>query len=105
MRPKPPMGDEHIISIVQGWETIRFELLNTRISDLPLRIEGSALEPFTRRLHRELAAKHIGFMPEFYCTDSRGCPDRVPIIGIPFYLAESQAPTPRRRADGRHRGR
>jgi hypothetical protein len=82
------MGDEHIISIVQGWETIRFELLNTRISDLPLRIEGSALEPFTRRLHRELAAKGIGFMPEFYLTDGWGCPDRVPIIGIPFYLAD-----------------
>jgi hypothetical protein len=82
------MGDEHIISIVQGWETIRFELLNTRISDLPLRIEGSALEPFTHRLHRELAAKRISFMPEFYLTDGWGCPDRVPIIGIPFYLAD-----------------
>ena len=82
------MGDEHIISIVQGWETIRFELLNTRISDLPLHIEGSALESFTHRLHRELATKHISFMPEFYLTDGWGCPDRVPIIGIPFYLAD-----------------
>jgi hypothetical protein len=82
------MADDHIISVVQGWETVRFELLNTRISDLSLRIEGSPLEPFTRRLQRELAAKGISLVPEFYLTDSWGCPDRVPIIGIPFYLAD-----------------
>jgi len=86
--PAPRMGDEHIISIVQGGDTVRFELLNTRISDLSLQIEGSFLEPFTRRLHRELDAKRIDFKPDFYLTDGWGCPDRVPIIGIPFYLAD-----------------
>jgi hypothetical protein len=84
------MGDEHIISIVQGWDTIRFELLNTRISDLALRIEGSPLEAYTRRLHRELGARGIGFTPGFYLTDGWGCPDRVPVIGIPFYLADAK---------------
>ncbi|MGD0726815.1 MAG: hypothetical protein ABSB63_14790 [Spirochaetia bacterium] len=82
------MGDEHIISIVQGWDTVRFELLNTRISDLSLQIEGSFLEPFTRRLHKELDAKRIDFKPDFYLTDGWGCPDRVPVVGIPFYLAD-----------------
>jgi hypothetical protein len=86
----PQMADEHIISVVQGWETIRFELLNTRISDLSLHIENSPLEPFTRRLLRELAAKGLSLAPEFYLTDTWGCPDRVPIIGIPFYLADSK---------------
>jgi hypothetical protein len=84
------MSDEHIISVVHGWDTVRFELLNTRISDLALRIEGSALEPLTLRLHRELEAKGILFSPEFYLTDGWGCPDRVPIIGIPFYLADQK---------------
>ncbi len=84
------MSDEHIISVVHGWDTVRFELLNTRICDLPLRIEGSALEPLTLRLHRELEARGIQFKPEFYLTDGWGCPDRVPIIGIPFYLADQK---------------
>jgi hypothetical protein len=83
------MSHEHINSVVHGWETVRFELLNTRISELPLRIEGSLLEPLTLRLHREMDAKGILFKPEFYLTDGWGCPDRVPVIGIPFYLIDA----------------
>jgi len=82
------MSDNHIHTLVRGWETVRFELLNMRISDLSLRIEGSPLEPFTRRLHRELEAKQVPFKPGFYLTDAWGCPDRVPIIGVPFYLVD-----------------
>lgn len=63
------MSDEHIISVVHGRDTVRFELPNTRICDLPHRIEGSALEPLTLRLHRELEARGIQFKPEFYLTD------------------------------------
>ncbi len=63
-------------------------MLNTRISDLKLRIEDSPLEPLTRRLHNELEAKGVRFNPGFYLTDVWGCPDQVPIIGIPFYLAD-----------------
>lgn len=84
------MAEGDITSIIHGWETIRFELLNTKVSDLSLRIEGSPLEPFTFRLLRELAAKKIGFQPEFYLTDGWGCPNRVPVIGIPFYLADAK---------------
>jgi hypothetical protein len=82
------MSSIGIQSIIQGWETVRFELLNTPISSLGLRIEGSPLELFTQRLLRELAAKRIAFQPSFYLTDSWGCPDRVPVVGIPFYLAD-----------------
>jgi len=82
------MAAKRILSIIQSWETVRYELLNTKISDLRLQIEGSPLEPFTRRLHRELDAKRISFKPDFYLTDSWGCPDKVPVIGIPFYLAD-----------------
>jgi hypothetical protein len=78
------------LTLVNSWETIRYELLNSRISDMELRIEGSLLEPFTRRLHRELAAKGLVFQPQFYLTDGWGCPDEVPIIGIPFYLADKR---------------
>jgi len=82
------MPKNQIHSLMQGWDTIRFELLNTRICDLALRIDGPPLEPLTRRLLRELEAKRIGFKPGFYLTDAWGCPDRVPVIGVPFYLAD-----------------
>ena len=48
------------------------------------------MEPFTERLHREFAAKGLVFRPSFYLTDSWGCPDREPVIGIPFYLADKR---------------
>src|SRR5947209_5602111 len=76
------------LTLVNSWETIRYELLNTRICDVGLRVEGSPLEAFTERLYRELSAKGLGFQPEFYLTDAWGCPDQVPVIGIPFYLAD-----------------
>jgi len=82
------MATEGIQSIIQSWETVRFELMNTPISGLHVAVEGTLLEPHTRRLLREMAAKKIVFQPGFYLTDGWGCPDRVPIIGIPFYLAD-----------------
>jgi hypothetical protein len=82
------MSSEGLQSIIQSWETVRFELLSTPISLLGLKIDGSPLEPFTRRLRREMAQKRIAFQPSFYLTDGWGCPDRVPVIGIPFYLAD-----------------
>ena len=78
------------LTLVNSWETVRYELLNSRICDLGLQIEESPVEPFVRRLHRELAAKGLKFRPEFYLTDGWGCPDEVPVIGIPFYLADKR---------------
>jgi hypothetical protein len=82
------MASVGIQSIIQGWETVRFELMNTPVSGLNLAIAGSPLEPLTTRLLREMAAKRIVFQPSFYLTDGWGCPDRVPVIGIPFYLSD-----------------
>lgn len=75
-------------ALINSWETTRYELLNTRVCDLGLKIEGSPLAPFIKRLYDELAAKGIRFRPSFYLTDSWGCPNEVPVIGIPFYLAD-----------------
>ena len=82
------MSERHIRSLVHGWETVRLELLNTKISALDLCLEGSPVEPYTRRILKELEARGIRFRPEFYLTDIWGCPNRVPVIGIPFYLAD-----------------
>jgi hypothetical protein len=63
-------------------------LLETRICDLGLAIEGSALEKLVQQLYRELERKKIlKFRPPVYLTDEWGCPSGEPIIGIPFYLA------------------
>ena len=65
------------------------ELLKRPIRDLKLRIEGSPLEKFVKQLHEELSAKGLlRFRPACYLSDEWACPDREPIIGIPFYLAD-----------------
>ena len=63
-------------------------LLDTRICDLGLKIEGSQVEKFVQQFYRELEQKRIlKFQPGVYLTDEWGCPSGEPIIGIPFYLA------------------
>jgi hypothetical protein len=65
------------------------ELLPRRIRDLGLRLEGSMLEKYVQQLHAELAAKGLErFRPAVYLSDEWACPDREPIIGAPFYLAD-----------------
>ena len=77
-------------SLINSWDTIRYELFNTRICDLGLTIESSPLEAPVERFRREFAARALRFQPSFYLTDSWGCPDKVPMIGIPFYLADKR---------------
>src|SRR5260370_12055146 len=83
-----PMCAARALTLVNSWETVRFELLNTRICDLGLLIEGSPIEPFIQRLYRELTTRGLTFHPQVYPTDGWGCPDEVPVIGVPFYLAD-----------------
>lgn len=63
------------------------ELLDIRVKDLNLQIPGSPLEPMVDRLYAELAEKGIRFRPPVYLADEWLCPDKEPIIGIPFCLA------------------
>ena len=82
------MSAARLRSLINAWETVRYELLNTRVCDLGLRLQGSPIEPCLRQLEAEFKAHKIAFQPRFYLSDSWGCPDEVPIIGIPFYLAD-----------------
>ncbi|MBV9495496.1 MAG: putative zinc-binding metallopeptidase [Acidobacteria bacterium] len=74
----------------EGWHEERDLLLHKRISDLGLRIEGSALEPMIQRLYAELDEAGLQFKPPIYLTDEWGCPEGVPVIGVPFYLAKPE---------------
>jgi hypothetical protein len=62
-------------------------LLDLRICDLGLQLEHSAIEPQIRRLYAELKRKRQCFRPHFWLSDEWYCPDGVPGVAIPFFLA------------------
>jgi hypothetical protein len=64
------------------------DLLTQKISDLALKIPGTQLEMMINQLYRELAQAGVSFRPKTYLSDEWGCPQGIPVIGIPFYLAD-----------------
>jgi len=62
-------------------------LLDFRLCDLPLAIEGSWLEDRIARLHDDLHARGLTFRPHCWLSAEWFSPDFVPGIAIPFYLA------------------
>src|SRR3982751_1378057 len=70
------------------WEAWSDEqLLELRLCDLHLRLEGSPLEERISELYRELDERGLRFRPHFWLSDEWFTPDDVPGIAIPFYLA------------------
>jgi hypothetical protein len=63
------------------------ELLDVRMRDLGLVIEGTAIEERIDQLYSELEARRIRFRPHFWLSDEWFSPDGVPGIAVPFYLA------------------
>ncbi len=61
-------------------------LLDVRLCDLGLRIEGTPIEAQVRRLHRELAARDLPVRPHCWIGLEWFSPDGVPGIALPFYL-------------------
>ena len=68
-----------------GWPDEK--LLDLRISQLGVTIEGSALEPRIAELQAELDARGLAFQPHFWLSAEWFSPDGVPGVAIPFYLA------------------
>jgi len=66
----------------------REQLLQARIKDLSLRLAGTPLERHIDQLHAELETRGLSFKPQCYLSDEWGCPSGVPVIGVPFYLAD-----------------
>jgi len=63
------------------------ELLKTSVGELGLIVGESDIADAAGQLYKELEASGIDFKPVVYFSDDWGCPDGVPAIGIPFYLA------------------
>src|SRR5260370_954265 len=68
-------------------------LLQARIKDLKLHLSGTPLEKHIHQLYAELDSKGLSLRPQCYLSDQWGCPSGVPVIGIPFYLADPQLHT------------
>jgi len=63
------------------------QLLDVRMSDLPLQIEGTAVEARIQLLLQELAARNLALPVHFYLSDEWYTPDNAAAIAVPFYLA------------------
>jgi hypothetical protein len=72
----------------RAWEKCsNRELLQWRICDLGITLEGSGLETQIERLYDELDRKNLRLRPHCWLSEEWFTPDGVPGIAIPFYLA------------------
>jgi hypothetical protein len=62
-------------------------LLELRLCDLGVTIEGTWLEERLERVRGELAARGLRLRPHFWLSDEWFSPDGVPGVALPFYLA------------------
>jgi hypothetical protein len=70
------------------WTTFSDEkLLELRMCDLGLAIEGTELEARIAVIAGELQARGVRFRPRYWLSDEWFTPDGVPGVAIPFYLA------------------
>lgn len=65
-------------------------LLASRVCDLKLEIKHSPLGPRIAQLYTELAHHQFRFKPHCWLSDDWFCPDGIPGIAIPFYLAHKK---------------
>jgi Putative zinc-binding metallo-peptidase len=63
------------------------KLLEIRMCDLGLKIEGTELETRIAAVTGELEARGVRFRPHYWLSDEWFTPDGVPGVAIPFYLA------------------
>lgn len=85
--PEPSQGQPALV-IPSDWQNLPDEqLLDVRFCELGLSIEGSNLKPRIAQLHSELAARGLQFRPHYWLSTEWFCPDGVPGVAIPFYLA------------------
>jgi hypothetical protein len=63
------------------------KLLEMRLCDLGVAIEGTELEERIAQINAELEARALPFRPHFWLSDEWFTPDHVPGIAVPFYLA------------------
>jgi hypothetical protein len=69
----------------------REDLLQKKVNELGLRLEGTVLEKLVHELEKECQAAGIKKLrPVCYLTEEWGVPEGIPMIGIPYYLADER---------------
>jgi hypothetical protein len=63
------------------------QLLDLRLKDLGVRIDGTWLEGCINRLDEEMAQRGLRVRPHFWLSDEWFSPDNTPGVAIPFFLA------------------
>ncbi len=63
------------------------ELLDLRLSDLPLTLSGTVIETRVTQLRQELADRGLNFPLHFYLSEEWFTPDGYASMAVPFYLA------------------
>lgn len=66
------------------------QLLASRLCDLRLDIKQGPLAPRIRQLYAELARHRFRFKPHVWLSDDWFCPDGIPGVAVPFYLAHKR---------------
>lgn len=85
-KKKPKLvGSRHGRRAWTSWSNRK--LLDTRICDLKLSIADTELNDRIDQLYQELRERGFSFKPHFWLSDDWFCPDGVPGIAIPFFLA------------------
>jgi hypothetical protein len=62
------------------------ELLALRLSELPIRLEGTVLEGRIKQLQAELEARELRFPIHYYISNEWFTPDGTASMAVPFYL-------------------
>jgi hypothetical protein len=68
-----------------GWPDEK--LLEVRMCDLGVSIEGTEVEQRIAQVNAEIEARGLAFRPHYWLSDEWFTPDGVPGVAIPFYLA------------------
>jgi hypothetical protein len=81
------MVDAGSAQLTPDWTTLSDEqLLDVRLCDLPLSIQGTEIEQRINRVNGELQARGL-VTPHYWLSEEWFSPDGVPGVAIPFYLA------------------
>ena len=74
-----------------GWTDFSDDqLLETKISQLGLRLENTEVQPLIRQLYAELSQKGLNFNPPCHVGDEWFVPVGVPAIFVPFFLVHDR---------------
>ena len=74
-----------------AWEALtNDELLDVKLCDLGIKLEGTWLEEMVAKVCGELEERDLRLVPHFWLADEWFSPDGVPGVALPFYLAHKR---------------